>query len=117
MDENEKTKSYELKPCPFCGGEAKMQIGGLGLFSTDKCASVICRHCNACGPVVKISLDYSATKEAADAWNNRDINRRNKENINYFKKSDGNNPFITIIDEFSTMQDKTKETNNEGEKL
>lgn len=33
------------------------------------------------------------------------------------EKSDGNNPFTTMIDEFSTMQDKTKETNNEGEKL
>lgn len=49
----------ELKPCPFCGGEAI--IDGCD----DTLWIVICKECNA-------SIGYKETKEEAiEAWNRR----------------------------------------------
>lgn len=51
--------NYELKPCPFCGGEAI--VSGCD----DTLWSVICKKCAA-------SIDYNETKqEAIEAWNRR----------------------------------------------
>ena len=49
----------ELKPCPFCGGEAVIDSCDETLWS------VICEKCNA-------SIDFKETEcEAIDAWNSR----------------------------------------------
>lgn len=55
----------ELKPCPFCGGEA---------IITDKffnCVAVICKSCRASSEEFPISKKYCANEKAAEAWNKR----------------------------------------------
>lgn len=47
----------ELKPCPFCGGEAKIMISVLSYVMCDKC----CAETN----------HYITEKEAIEAWNRR----------------------------------------------
>ena len=50
----------ELKPCPFCGGKAKLQ----GDESKYGCF-VVCTNCYA-------EMDYSETEvKAIEAWNKR----------------------------------------------
>ena len=66
----------ELKPCPFCGGEAKVQKdvhsidGGLRLFYYVRCC--------LCGAIAGFKLEcyprqkeHKAKREAIDAWNRR----------------------------------------------
>ena len=51
--------SEQLKPCPFCGGDAE-------IYSTlPEHTYVYCRRCGACGWAAR------NTAEAADAWNSR----------------------------------------------
>lgn len=60
MDEIE--DEIELKPCPFCGGDAEMQQGkhqGLRIFYVS---------CFGCG--ARTDLEY-AEEFAADLWNER----------------------------------------------
>lgn len=56
--------SDELKPCPFCGGEA--HIDGTSWRPTDgaEVAWVTCKRCDAYGPTLPL-------KEAIAAWNRR----------------------------------------------
>lgn len=52
--------SEELKPCPFCGGEARIvQASGRMLFC------VVCDDCDASGG------HYFTEEDAATAWNDR----------------------------------------------
>lgn len=56
----------ELKPCPFCGGNAKIYNGEQDfLIYKQKCYSVFCESC-------KCATQYRRTeKEAVEDWNNR----------------------------------------------
>ena len=69
----------ELKPCPFCGGEAKLEkstrafVGG----KSTKCSLVHCSKCNARTAKFDIT-DYgrsshslAARLDAIEAWNRR----------------------------------------------
>jgi Lar family restriction alleviation protein len=65
--------SVELKPCPFCGGEAEM-VDARKLLVVSKYSYIIpysvrCSN-RKCG--VKPYTEYSGTEqEAIDAWNRR----------------------------------------------
>ena len=81
-------KETELKPCPFCGGEAEIKIWqrakiiACSAFSTDpdccktkilpskylvKCAN---KKCSACRPQTRY---FYTKKKAIDVWNRRSI--------------------------------------------
>lgn len=52
----------ELKPCPFCGGEAEK------MTSSDGFTSIGCLNCN---PLFGIMVQRSTEAEAIEAWNTR----------------------------------------------
>ena len=80
---------HYLRPCPFCGGSAKV-IGGnfipepqfdkigeyIGMGITPDCdiapAGVECEKCHACGPEFENSVDdKDLIERAVEAWNRR----------------------------------------------
>lgn len=63
--------SEELKPCPFCGGEAKKQAVKTTILG-DTYWGIKCTKCN-CGTVGYLNYNY-----AIKAWNRR----ANDENTN-----------------------------------
>ena len=72
----------ELKPCPFCGGEAKC-IEFYGLYH------VICCNCHIAGK------DCSTRESAVSAWNSRPIeneleaeNTRLREALEFYANTD-----------------------------
>lgn len=62
----------QLKPCPFCGSEAKLHKESFG-FGTDKVERVYCRcpNCEITTRVYAPSIDYCATNKAIEVWNTR----------------------------------------------
>lgn len=75
----------KLKPCPFCGGEAKMKHGYPGQQRKGMRQAVVqCKKCS-CRTVTYRQLAYQSWKEvdeqAAEVWNRRvvDESRTNKE--------------------------------------
>lgn len=53
----------ELKPCPFCGGEAVLVDSGTDILI--RCYCISCRNC-------RCNSDWLKTrKEAIGAWNRR----------------------------------------------
>lgn len=54
-------KENNLKPCPFCGGKARLK-------SSHGFNNVSCGNCGAEYPV-----SFDTRKEAAAAWNNRPL--------------------------------------------
>lgn len=79
----------ELKPCPFCGGEAEIyddrnetySVGAFGVCRRvlPTCYKVFCRKCGACGSVSKVDKDNifdtqlqeEARAKAVKNWNRR----------------------------------------------
>jgi Lar family restriction alleviation protein len=60
----------DLKPCPFCGGEAEFSLGKTG--DGADWHYLECGECEAMGPRIKYADHNIAVKEAlAEAWNNR----------------------------------------------
>lgn len=66
----------ELKPCPFCGGKAKLVIKGRTYVKNiqDHIIYCICLKCGGTGQVFKIE-DFDDSRKALDrarnAWNRR----------------------------------------------
>ena len=58
----------ELKPCPFCGGEAILQETG-GFW-----CNVICDKCGAMTACIMNNCEYSSKDKAIELWNRRSDN-------------------------------------------
>lgn len=56
----------ELKPCPFCGEEAKYE--NTKDFAFVRCKNIFCR---VAGPAIRISDEYAAKPRAIEEWNSR----------------------------------------------
>ena len=60
----------KLKPCPFCGGDAEMEIKYGDYGYTPHIYSVKCKRCNA--KIGKVSNNYAdLSDDVVNAWNRR----------------------------------------------
>lgn len=59
----------ELKPCPFCGGEAEMATEHY--YDDKKISYVVCKRCDARGGFFLVSPKYASEAKAIEAWNRR----------------------------------------------
>lgn len=57
---------YELKPCPFCGGEAKLRKDEYRLG-----CHVECTVCGTRAKHILKDLEYCAIDRAVEVWNKR----------------------------------------------
>ncbi len=60
MTDTDLASAIELKPCPFCGGEAVISDNNTGLVFY-----VRCKQCRSAGPAERCATDAAAT------WNTR----------------------------------------------
>ena len=63
-----KQKSEELKPCPFCGGEAHVCHAPFGVLES---SYVECGKCYARSQRICMSFKYSSDRQAIEEWNRR----------------------------------------------
>ncbi len=62
-------ETVELKPCPFCGGKAEIEVDGM--FRWVECKN---EHCGASGKVFSFLVDAgNANNIVANNWNIRPI--------------------------------------------
>ena len=57
----------ELKPCPFCGGEAEIFSWYIKGIANRLHYNVRCKDCGC----TRRSREYRTTKKAIEAWNRR----------------------------------------------
>lgn len=62
-------KETELKPCPFCGGRAKL-IENHIIGGNDN-SLVKCELCGVRTPAYEVSVKYCPNDEATKTWNRR----------------------------------------------
>lgn len=59
----------KIKPCPFCGGKARLLIKSFDIFTHG--AIVECCKCGARTKLIEPNCDYSAKNKAVEIWNER----------------------------------------------
>ena len=57
----------ELKPCPFCGGEANITYKAKRLYDKNKMIGGVIIYCGTC----EAQMFYTSEKLAVEAWNRR----------------------------------------------
>ncbi len=60
----------ELKPCPFCGGDAELRHTDI-TSEYGRTSYVTCTKCLIKGTMINISFKYSSDERAIEAWNRR----------------------------------------------
>ena len=64
--------SEGLRPCPFCGGDAKLDHYAGDRYAGEVTLSFIrCKKCGAITYKYRMSTDYSSDEKAIEAWNRR----------------------------------------------
>jgi Lar family restriction alleviation protein len=70
---SEKPTSLKLKPCPFCGGEARLLLNAKRkIYGKDEYRTGVVACCNVC----EARMFYGSEKLAIEAWNRRARNER-----------------------------------------
>jgi Lar family restriction alleviation protein len=70
---SEKPTSLKLKPCPFCGGEARLLLNAKRkIYGKDEYRTGVVACCNVC----EARMFYGSEKLAIEAWNRRVKNER-----------------------------------------
>ena len=68
-------KEYSLKPCPFCGGKARIgyftETAGIAYAVTYKYSYVECIECGSKTHNVIVSAEHCSNDLAVKAWNKR----------------------------------------------
>lgn len=65
---SEKPTSLKLKPCPFCGGEARLLLNAKRkIYGKDEYRTGVVACCNVC----EARMFYESEKLAIEAWNRR----------------------------------------------
>jgi Lar family restriction alleviation protein len=65
---SEKPTSLKLKPCPFCGGEARLLLNAKRkIYGKDEYRTGVVACCNVC----EARMFYGSEKLAIEAWNRR----------------------------------------------
>lgn len=60
-----------LKPCPFCGGQAELIHNSIG-FAFDRIVSAVkCVQCGARTRTFEMSTEFSCDDKAVEMWNTR----------------------------------------------
>ena len=67
LDEGGGERMSELKPCPFCGGEAELVEHEVVGYQTDFYVECVTSECIMCMG----GLCYPTENEAIEAWNRR----------------------------------------------
>ena len=69
MEKGKTMNKIKLKPCPFCGGKARISSKVFDCIADT--AVVYCEVCGAQTEEVTASVHYCAEDKAAELWNNR----------------------------------------------